>query len=265
MDKGYFAKSMDRMRLSLIFMSLMLMTICGCGQSGGRAAVNIKTQPTGMASGDIIISVDVANFELVDVAGNQNGSGTGYIIYYLDVPVPTYYEHSAASEAGTYAITSDTAYTWKNVSPGEHIFAVQLVNQNDSPLPAPVVDSMTVNVGPPVGTPEILIMSPPDGSSVPPGNVSVSLNVNNFVISQKNMGVINRTGEGHLIYYIDDNPPIDPGIPAVTDTSIVSVELTHLWKTVMAGQHTFAVQLVNNDDTPLQTPILKVVSINVGP
>jgi hypothetical protein len=80
-------------------------------------------------------------------------------------------------------------------------------------------------------------MTPPDGSLVPPGNVSVTLNVNNFIISQKDMGIINRAGEGHLIYYIDESPPIDPGISAVTDTSIVSTDLSCLWKTVQVAQH----------------------------
>ena len=66
--------------------------------------------------------------------------------------------------------------------------------------------------------------------------------------------IINRKGEGHLIYYRDEDPPVVPREPAVTDTSVVSSDLKYLWKDVREGKHVLSVQLVNNDDTPLDVP-----------
>jgi len=173
------------------------------------------------------------------------------------------YEHTAISKAGTYAIASNTSYTWKGVTPGEHTFAVQLVNNNDGPLPAPVISSKVVNVGPPAGNPELQLVTPEEGSEFAPGNIIVAVTVNNFVISQKDMGVINRKGEGHLLYYIDEDVPVVPGEPAVTATSVVSTDLKYLWKDVREGKHVLSVQLVNNDDTPLDVPVVLNISIVV--
>ena len=77
------------------------------------------------------------------------------------------------------------------------------------------------------------------------------------------MGVLNRKGEGHLIYYIDEDPPLTQSEPAVTETSIVSVNLLHLWKPIPEGEHTFAVQLVNNDDTPLDPTVTAKIMLNI--
>jgi hypothetical protein len=58
-------------------------------------------------------------------------------------------------------------------------------------------------------------------------------------------------------------PATDAGTQATTDTSVVSTDSSHLWKSVQAGNHTFSVQLVNNDDTPLETPVVSSVSVTV--
>ena len=120
-----------------------------------------------------------------------------------------------------------------------------------------------VKVGPPAGNPELQIVTPEVGSEFAPGNIIFAVTVHNFVISQKDMGVINRKGEGHLLYYRDEGPPVVPGAPAVTATSVVSTDLKYLWKDVREGKHVLSVQLVNNDDTPLDVPVILNISINV--
>ncbi|WP_068965114.1 hypothetical protein [Desulfosporosinus sp. BG] len=251
-------------RLSLIFFLLLnALVLTACSQATSKPEITIKTQEAGLAAGDVTISADVANFELVDQEGEQNNPGKGHIIYYMDVPVPKYYEHTAISKPGTYGIASNTSYTWKGVTPGEHTFSVQLVNNNDSPLPAPAINSKTVNVGPPAGKPDILIVTPAEGAQLGPGTIALSVKINNFVISKDDMGVVNRKGEGHLIYYLDENPPVDPGVPALTDRSFVSTDLNRLWKDVSEGKHTFSVQLVNNDDTPLDVPVVVTMPIDL--
>ena len=65
-------------------------------------------------------------------------------------------------------------------------------------------------------------------------------------------------------YYIDEFPPVDAGIPATTDTSIVSTDFNYTWRALKEGQHTLSAQLVNNDDTPLDTPVTASVTIDVS-
>ena len=251
-NKHYTAK------LIVLSLSLVLvLTAAACGAST-RPSVQIQDQ-TNVSAGDVTITVSLDQFDL----SGSNSKKDGKLVYYLDATVPTYYDHSAVSNAGTYAVTTDTAYTWSGVTPGEHQFSVQLVDNNDSPLPRPAVDSVTLQVGPPSGEPAIGSNYPQDGDTLPPGNIIFNVNVSNFIISG-NMGVVNRLGEGHLIYYIDETPPVDAGVPATTDTSIVSTQTSHLWKAVGVGTHTLSAQLVNNDDTPLDTPVVLTVTVDVS-
>ena len=236
----------------LIF--VLLLSACG-GVPAGNPSVSINMKSDGLAAGDVTVTVDVKDFD----------TSTGNIIYYMDTSVPTYYDHSATSKAGTYAVSGETSHTFSGVTPGEHTFSVQLVKANNTPLPVPVVDKLTVNVGAPQGKPAVKIMTPQDGSAPAPGNIVFALNVENFMISKQDMGVVNREGEGHLIYYIGEQPPTDPGVPALTETSVVSTDLKFIWKGVKEGTHTLYVQLVNNDDTPLESPVTASVTIQVTP
>ncbi len=243
-------------RLCTATLSLGLLLSCmACASSSPQPGVKI-IEPVNPAAGDVTISVKVTGI---------SEDSDGHIIYYLDESAPIYYDHSAVSKAGTYAISEETSYIWKGVTPGEHKFSVQLVDKNSSPLPEPAVDSVTVQVGAPNGAPKLDITNLAEGDSLPPGNILVVIGTENFIVSREHMGVINRLGEGHLIYYIDEDPPTDTGVPATTDTSMVSTAESHLWKNVTEGKHTFSVQLVNNDDTPLDTPIAATVTIDVKP
>ena len=242
--------------VALLLLAVVIALACSSCNIAYQAAIKIAVEDNPRAS-DVTVSAEVSGYTL--------GEGQGQIVYYLDASVPTYYEHSAVSKAGTYAVSTDTSYTWTNVTPGEHTFAVQLVNKETMPLPSPVTDRATVTVGAPEGDPGLSITNPADGDSLPPGNILIMAEVQNFVVSAEDMGVVIREGEGHLIYYIDEDPPTDAGTPAKTDTCAVSTELSHLWKSIPQGQHTFSVQLVNNDDTPLDTPVTATVTLDVKP
>ncbi len=231
----------------------------------GGPKINITAPAENAPAGSIDVVVDVSNFTLVDKEGGNNKGGEGHIIYYLDVPVPTYYDHTAITLSGTYNTDFKTSYTWQNVSPGTHTFSVQLVNNNNKPLPVSAVDTVKITIGAPEGNPGITVKAPQDGTKLPPGNIIIAVKISNFIISKEDMGSINRTGEGHVIYYIDEDPPVEQGKPAVTETSVVSVDTSNLWRTVTEGQHSFSVQLVNNDDTPLKIPVTAKVNINVKP
>lgn len=231
----------------------------------GGPKINITAPAENAPAGSIDVVVDVSNFTLVNKEGSSNKIGEGHIIYYLDAIVPTYYDHQAITLSGTYNADFKTSYTWQNVSPGTHTFSVQLVNNNNKPLPTPAVDSKKITIGAPGDAPGISIQTPQDNSSLPPGNIIISVKISNFIISKEHMGSVNRAGEGHLIYYIDEESPVEQNKPAVTETSLVSVDMRCFWRTVTEGSHSFSVQLVNNDDTPLEIPVIAKVNLDIKP
>jgi len=252
--------------IAAIFCKIIFIALIFCSfVSSAKPVIKITSPANNIPAGNIKVSAEVTGFNLVDKEGKHknNNMSEGYIIYYLDVPVPTYYEHPAITERGTYKIDPATSIIWENVTPGQHTFSVQLVNTNNSPLPTPVIDRVTIMVGAPEGEPSLQIKLPEDGAELPPGVVIIAVSVENFIISARDMGVLNREGEGHLIYYIDEDPPLTQNEPAVTETSIVSVDLLHLWKPIPEGEHTFAVQLVNNDDTPMDPAVTAKIVLNI--
>jgi hypothetical protein len=94
------------------------------------------------------IEVDVDGFDLVDKQGQPARSREGHLIYYLDVPsVPvTSGVPAVVNDPARFVATTETEHTWQNLSPGQHILAVQLVNNDQTPLTPPVVEVITVTV-----------------------------------------------------------------------------------------------------------------------
>jgi len=119
-------------------------------------------------------------------------------------------------------------------------------------------------VPPPSGVPLIKITSPIDGASLSVGDVTVAVNVSNFNLVDK-IGQANADGEGHLIYYLDVIPPGVAGTAATTmpNTFIASAATSNIWNNLPPGQHSFTVQLVNNDNTPLNPQVWSGVTVNV--
>jgi hypothetical protein len=112
------------------------------------------------------------------------------------------------------------------------------------------------------GSPSVFITAPPFDGGVGTGDVNVSVIVKNFTIT-KPENRANLPGEGHIIFYKDVIPPVSPGFPAVTGEGTYKVtNLTHMtWHWVSQNTHTFSVQLVNNDNTPLLPPIIDAVDV----
>lgn len=109
--------------------------------------------------------------------------------------------------------------------------------------------------------PAVLITSPPFDGGVISGDVTIVVQVRHFTLDAQ--GGTNRPGSGHLIYYRDTVPPVVKGQPAFTmpGTYAVSPSLEHTWTDVTPGTHTFAVQLVNPDTTPLDPPVIDAVDV----
>ncbi len=213
----------------------------------------------------VTVSVQPANFSIVNKLGQPNVIGEGHVHYYLDVEPPTTPGQPAVTAAGTYAATTNTSYIWSNLTSGNHTFAVQLVNNNHTPLTPPVTARVTVQVAPPAATPQVMITAPTAGANLTAGNITVSVQVSNFNLVNK-LGQGNVAGEGHIHYYLDATPPTTPGQPAVTATGTyaASSNTSYTWPNVASGNHTFYVQLVNNDHTPLSPPVVASVAVNVS-
>ncbi len=114
----------------------------------------IITQPQGgqsLPAGNITISVDVSNFNLVNKLGQTNVAGEGHLHYFLDVEPPTTPGQPAITAPGTYAPTTNTSFVWKNITVGQHLFSVELVNNDHTPLEPPVTAIVNITITSPGG------------------------------------------------------------------------------------------------------------------
>jgi len=262
-----------------LFVSLLIMgtMLIGCARDATptqptapvatpRVSITSPASGASLPEGTVGVSISVNDFTIVSKLGQPNAAGEGHIHYYLDAQPPTTPGQPAVSAPGTYAATPELSHMWQDVAPGSHTLAVQLVNNNHTPLEPPVVAQVTVNVtASPMASPAVTITSPSQGATLPEGSVTVSINVAGFDIVTK-LGQPNAAGEGHIHYYLDAEPPTTPGQPAVSapGTYAATPELSHTWQDVAPGSHTLAVQLVNNNHTPLEPPVVAQVSINVS-
>ncbi len=259
---------------------------------------------------DVTINVEVENFNVVDNMDQPNAEGEGHIIYYLNAVPPTTQGQPATTEPDTFIAAADTTYTWMEAPAGDHVFSVQLVNNDGTPLELPVIASVQVTVpeadaqdmpmiqslmvqimpaATPVAqetpgatptetpspaaaqtaqetTPDATPAETPAATPAPEGNadVTITIEVVNFEIVD-NIGEANVEGEGHVLFYINEIPSTEAGQPAVPEPGTVEevAENTYTWANVPAGTHVFSVQLVNNDQTPLQPPIVAVAAVTV--
>ncbi|MBI4295754.1 MAG: DUF4399 domain-containing protein [Chloroflexi bacterium] len=211
----------------------------------------------------VTVSIEVSNFKVVPIGG-ANAPGEGHIHYYLDVEIPTTAGQPAVSAAGTYKAVPNTSATWENVSAGSHTFGVQLVNNNHTPLSPPVTARVTVTVAAAAAVPSVKIISPSAGATIPAGNVTVSIEVSNFKVVP--LGGANAPGEGHIHYYMDVEIPTAAGQPAVSAAGTYKAvpNTSATWENVAAGSHTFGVQLVNSNHTPLGPPVTAKVTVSVA-
>lgn len=118
---------------------------------------------------------------------------------------------------------------------------------------------------PAAAAPSVAIVEPADGATVAAGGVTVAVQVSNFEVDDR-LNAPATPGEGHVHFYIDvADLPTAPGQPAFSaqGTYHASATTTYTWPDVTPGEHTFAVQLVNNDHTPLDPPVVAEVTVTV--
>ena len=98
------------------------------------------------------------------------------------------------------------------------------------------------------GLPSVTITSPTEGAIIPPGNVTVTVDVKNFKLVNK-LGQMDVAGEGHINYYFDVTVPTSSSKLATTGvgTFVRTPDTSWTWPNVAPGLHNFSVQLANND------------------
>jgi hypothetical protein len=110
----------------------------------------------------------------------------------------------------------------------------------------------------------ILIIDPAAESVIDTTTITIKTFVERFNLVDKT-GQPNSPGEGHIVYYKDVTPPLVEGQSALTaeGSYIISMESSETWNNLQPGKHTFWVQLVNNDNTPLLPPAAVRVYVTV--
>jgi len=211
----------------------------------------------------------------------------GNIIHYLDVELPDTPGLPATSAEGTFQATFNTFVTWEDLLPGRHTFSAQLVTPSLTPLEPHMHAGVELEVPPP-GTSQPVINSLSvqtlcrPGYTVPgmPGrpqqdrqacaDINVAIDVINFKIVADKIGQQAAPGEGHFIYYFNVTPPTSPGKPGLTEegTYAVTTDSIVSWFGVLPGEYSVWVQLVNNNNTPLEPPVIAgatlIVPVDAG-
>jgi plastocyanin len=214
------------------------------------------------------VTVSVTNFDLQAKYGQANAPGQGHIHYFMDVTPPTAAGKAAVTDAGTWTNTTATSYTWHNVGGGAHTFSVELVNNDHTPLAPPVTATVNVLVIPNIGPPAMVILSPRDGANITGSSITVNIQAANFNIVN-NLSGTNVSNQGHVHYFLDVNPvPATAGQPAIpaSASAVWSAvpDSTYTFTNVTPGNHTIAVELVNNDHTALTPPVVQQITVTVA-
>jgi outer membrane protein assembly factor BamB/plastocyanin len=163
------------------------------------------TNGSSVPEGDVTVSVQVLNFNLVDKLSQANIPGEGHIHYFIDADPPTTPGKPAVTNAGTYAATAATSYTWHNVAAGSRKFSVELVNNDHTPLVPPVVDSITITVTGGGGTPTPTA-TPTLTPTSTPQSVTINLTAKNIAFDKNTITV---PAGAHVIMTFDNQ---DTGI-----------------------------------------------------
>ncbi len=238
-------------------------SVIGFKLGSTKPAVKLVS-PTDVAklpSGELTVTAQVSNFNVVDKHGQTKVAGEGHLHFYMDVDAPTTQGQPAIPASGTWVHVADTVYTFKNVAAGTHTVSVELVNNDHTPLNPPVVQKITVTLD---AKPRIKIINPTNGAIKKAGSITITASVSNFNVVDK-QGTMAAVGEGHLHFYMDVQPPTDPTKPAIPPSGIWAhvSGASYTFDNVPVGLHTFYVQLVNNDHSPLSPGISDSIQVYV--
>jgi hypothetical protein len=232
--------------------------------SGPSVLITSPENLAGLNIGSITVVIKINEFKLTNSSGQSNISGEGHVHYYMDVEAPTTADQPAVTSAGTCAESTAISYVWKNVGSGDHKFSVQLVNNDHTPLNPPAVAAVSLRVTAAAGMPAVVIVSPRDGEVIPGNSVTITAQAANFNLVDK-IGQTNAPNEGHLMFYQDVEAPTIQGPQATTrpDSYLATASNSYTWTGLAQGTHTFSIQLVNNNNTPINPPVSAKITLTV--
>jgi hypothetical protein len=107
--------------------------------------------------------------------------------------------------------------------------------------------------------PSIEITSPGQGDTVKGPDLTVKVDVEGFKLVDK-VGQTSEPGQGHILYALD--PPLT-GVPDDGGGVIETSEKEVRWQNVTPGEHTLMAQLVANNGTLLQPPVVQRITVTV--
>ena len=114
---------------------------------GPTPSVNFlePTEGATVSAGSVKLFIEATNFMIVNQLGKSNRGGEGHVHFFLDVdPIPTTKGKPAVSAEGTYHAVAASSYTIPGIAPGKHTLAVELVNNDHTPLDPPVVAAISI-------------------------------------------------------------------------------------------------------------------------
>lgn len=132
------------------------------------------------------------------------------------------------------------------------IAAVALSACSGSPsaaTPSPKAPASLAKAARPSVQPTLKLVAPTDGASVPAGDVRMAVETTGLKFAMPSNTLV--AGEGHVHFTLDDKPA------QMSDTP----EL--VMKAVTAGPHKLKAELVQNDTTPFDPPVLEEITFTV--
>lgn len=123
---------------------------------GATPTVQI-TQPANNAviNGNLSITVDFSNFAMVDPNGADNIVGQGHLDFCILNAAPDTQSTQSGlvpptfviSGGGSCAMTAGSYVLENNLAPGDYQLKAELVNNDDTELNPPVIDTILITVG----------------------------------------------------------------------------------------------------------------------
>ncbi|MGE5373347.1 MAG: hypothetical protein ACM3KS_00030 [Phycisphaerales bacterium] len=179
--------------LLLVLAAITLPSQAELAGASGNPAISIIYPPanTNLPSGNIIVTVQVRDFQLVDRLGQANVYGQGHIHYFIDVPVPRDPTKPTGFDPGVPVPTANTGLTWTGVEPGRHQFSVELMSNYHTHVSPLAYGTVIVNVvsGEPNTTGALGNQSVVNDPVVPEGAGIVSLAIRNNTFSPSTIPV----------------------------------------------------------------------------
>jgi len=99
--------------------------------------------------------------------------------------------------------------------------------------------------------PTLKVLAPVDAATVKGADVSVKVETTGLKFVMPSNTLV--PGEGHVHFILDDQP------------LEMSTSPEYVFKGVAAGEHTLEAQLVQNDTTPFDPPVVQTVTFTVEP